>query len=237
MVGCKIVFFSYIIGTSFESICNGEKTHMYTLKLSSAALSVLLLALLLSACQPIQRVPAAHVIPQAVHDLAGNYAGSWTLYGIDEAGQVVKLMSWTDTIQADNPHVEGEQAYVLTTGEMVFDDSNILPMKIAGREGYFLLPDGSLGDYFVDTNGQVSKSHQLGDNVWISVTPVSPQDLASYRLPGVSSGQHIMNKVVTSEEGVEIHRITRVTTVTWTDQAGQERSTQFVSLQGSHQRQ
>ena len=44
-----------------------------------------------------------------------------------------------------------------------------------------------------------------------------------------------MNKVVTSEEGVEIHRITRVTTVNWTDQAGQERSTQFVSLQGFHQ--
>jgi hypothetical protein len=77
----------------------------------------------------------------------------------------------------------------------------------------------------------------LSENVWVSVTPVSSQDLASYRLPNVSSGQHIVNKVVTSEEGVEVHRITRVTTVNWTDQAGQERSTQFVSLQGFHQRQ
>jgi hypothetical protein len=77
----------------------------------------------------------------------------------------------------------------------------------------------------------------LGENVWISVTPASAEDLASYRLPNDSSGQHVLVKVVTSEEGIEIHRITRVTTVTWTDQAGQERSTQFVSLQGFHQRQ
>jgi hypothetical protein len=43
--------------------------------------------------------------------------------------------------------------------------------------------------------------------------------------------------VVTSEEGIEIHRITRVTIVTWTDQAGQDRSIQFVSIQGFHKRQ
>jgi hypothetical protein len=210
---------------------------MHTLKLSSATISVLLLAVLLSACRPIQPAPAAHVVPQAVHDLAGTYAGSWTLFGLDEEGEVVKLMSWTDTIQAEHPQVDGEQAFVLTTGEMVFDDGNIPPMKIAGKEGYFLLGDGSLGDYFVETNGQVSKSNQLGENVWVSVTPASPQDLASYRLPNVASGQHVMNKVVTGEAGAEVHRITRVTTVNWTDQAGQERSTQFVSLQGFHQRQ
>jgi hypothetical protein len=228
---------------------------MHTLKFSSATIFVLLLALLSSACQPIQPDPAAlsqiqpsetvtdqnngssHVVPQAVRDLEGSYVGSWTVFGIDEEGQVVKLVSWTDTIQAENPQIDGEQAYVLTTGEMVFDSSNIPPMKIAGKEGYFLLPDGTLGDYFVETNGQISKSNQLSENVWISVTPASSQDLASYRLPNVASGQHILNKVVTSEEGVEIHRITRVTTVNWTDPAGQERSTQFVSLQGFHQRQ
>ena len=228
---------------------------MHTPRLSNAAIPVLLLALLLSACQPIQRDPvgssqvqptetvtvqnsgSSQVVPQAVRDLAGTYAGSWTLFGIDEEGQVVTLMSWTDTIQAENPQVDGDQAYVLTTGEMVFDNSNIPPLQIAGKEGYFLLGDGTLGDYFVETNGQVSKSHHLGEDVWVSVTPASSQDLASYGLPNVSSGQHIMNKVITSEAGVEVHRITRVTTVNWTDQAGQERSIQFVSLQGFHQRQ
>ena len=99
------------------------------------------------------------------------------------------------------------------------------------------MPDGSLGDYFVETFGQVTKSTELGDNVWISVTPASAEDLASYLLPNDSSGQHVLVKVVASEEGVEIHRITRVTTVTWTDQAGQDRSIQFVSIQGFHKRQ
>lgn len=228
---------------------------MYTPRVSITTIAVLLLALLLSACRPVQPNRAATdqihpaeaatdqangpapVVPQAVRDLAGSYVGAWTVFGIDEAGQVVKLVSWTDTIRAENPQVEGEQAYVLTTGEMVFDGGNIPPMTIAGKEGYFLLPAGALGDYFVETNGQVSKSYQLSENVWISVVPASPQDLASYRLPNVSSGQHILNKVVANEAGVEIHRITRVTTIHWTDQAGQERSTQFVSLQGFHQRQ
>ena len=228
---------------------------MHTLKFSSATISVLLLALLLSVCQPIQPDPAAlsqiqptetvtdqnngssQVVPQAVRDLEGTYVGSWTLFGIDEESKVVKLASWTDTIKAENPQIDDEQAYVLTTSEMVFDGSDAPPMKFAGKEGYFLMPDGSLGDYFVETFGQISKSTQLGENVWISVTPASAEDLASYRLPNDSSGQHVLVKVVTSEEGVEIHRITRVTTVNWTDQAGQERSTQFVSLQGFHQRQ
>ncbi len=228
---------------------------MQTRKASNATIAVLLLALLVTACRPVQPDPAAvnqiqpagaaadqaggssPVVPQAVRDLTGSYVGSWTLFGIDEAGQVFKLVSWTDTIQAENPQIDGEQAYVLTTGEMVFEGNNIPPMNIAGKEGYFLLPDGTLGDYFVETNGQVSKSTRVSDDVWISVTPASPQDLASYRLPNVVSGQHILNKVVTSEDGAEIHRIIRVTTVTWTDDAGQERSTQFVSLQGVHRRQ
>jgi len=227
---------------------------MLTRKFSSATLSGLFLALLLSACQPIQPdsvalsqiQPAEMVtaqnedsstgVPQAVRDLAGSYGGSWTMFGLDEAGQVVKLVAWTDTIQAENPQVDGTQTYVLTTGEMVFEDTNIPPLKIAGKEGYFLLPDGTLGDYFVETNGQISKSNQVSENVWITVTPASAQELAAYRLPNVSAGQHILNKVVTSEADVETHRITRVTTVKWTDSAGQDRSTQFVSLQGFHQR-
>lgn len=217
---------------------------------------ILLVSLLLSACQPIQAIdPAAsgqiqpietvtgnnngssQVVPKAVRDLEGTYVGSWTLFGIDEESKVVELASWTDTIKAENPQMDDEQAYVLTTSEMVFDGSDAPPVKFTGKEGYFLMPDGSLGDYFIETFGQVTKSTQLGENVWISVTPASAEDLASYRLPNDSSGQHVLVKVVTSEEGIEIHRITRVTTVTWTVQAGQDQSIQFVSIQGFHKRQ
>lgn len=216
----------------------------------------LLVSLPLASCQPIQapdpaassqvqstetvtgnRNGSSQEVPQAVRDLAGTYVGSWALFGIDEGGNVIQLASWTDTIKAESPQIDAEQAYVLTTSEMVFDGSEAPPMQFTGKEGYLLMPDGSLGDYFVETFGQMTKSSLLGENVWISVTPASAEDLASYRLPNDSSGQHVLVKVVTSEDGVEIHRITRVTTVTWIDQTGQDRSTQFVSLQGFHQRQ
>lgn len=229
---------------------------MRNLNRYSFGIMILLVSLFLSACQPIQPLdPAASSqpqpvetvtgnhngssqdVPKAVRDLEGTYVGSWTLFGIDEESKVVKLASWSDTIQAENPQMDDEQAYVLTTSEMVFDDSDAPPINFTGKEGYFLMPDGTLGDYFTETFGQISRSTQLGENVWISVTPASAEDLASYRLPTDSSGQHVLVKVVTSEEGIEIHRITRVTTVTWTDQAGQDRSTQFVSIQGFHQRQ
>jgi hypothetical protein len=39
------------------------------------------------------------------------------------------------------------------------------------------------------------------------------------------------------EQGLETHRISRVTTVSWQDKEGQERFLQFVSLQGHHRRQ
>jgi hypothetical protein len=217
---------------------------------------ILLVSLFLASCQPIQAPdpPASSQIqpveavtgnnnassqdvPKAVRDLEGTYVGSWTLFGIDEESNVVKLASWTDTIKAENPQMDDEQAYVLTTSEMVFDGSDAPPVKFTGKEGYFLMPDGSLGDYFIETFGQISKSTQLGENVWLSVTAASAEDLASYRLPHNSSGQHVIVKVVTSEEGTEIHRITRVTTVTWAEQAGQDRSIQFVSLEGFHRRQ
>jgi hypothetical protein len=217
---------------------------------------LVLVSLFQLACQPIQAPEAAAAgqmqpvetvtgnnngssqdVPQAVRDLAGTYVGSWTLFGIDEESNVIELASWTDTIRAENPQMDQAQAYVLTTTEIVFDGGNAPPLQFTGKEGYFLLPDGNLGDYFVETFGQVSKSTRLGENVWVSVTPASAEDLASYRLPHDSSGEHVLVKVVTSEEGVEIHRITRVTTVTWTDQAGQERSLQFASLQGFHKRQ
>lgn len=219
------------------------------------SITMLLASLALSSCRPIQPLdPAAgqtqpvetvtgntnapaQGVPQAVRDLEGTYAGSWTLYGIDEEGAAVELAAWTDTITAENAQMDGEQAFVLTTTEMLFEGSGAPPMTFSGREGYLLLPDGSLGDYFTETFGQMSKSTRLGENVWISVSPASAEDLASYRLPDGSSGQHVLVKVVSSEAGTEIHRITRITTVKWTDQAGQERSTQFVSLQGFHERQ
>jgi hypothetical protein len=175
-------------------------------------------------------------IPREVRDLQGTYKGSWTMYGIDASGKVVPRMAWTDTMRAAAPEVQGDRAYVLTTDEMVFEGAAIPAMNIKGKEGYFV-KEGRLGDYFIEVMGQVHRMVKLADNVWTYTTAASPQDLAPLGFPKGASGQHVLVKVVTREQEVETHRVSRLTTVSWTDAAGKQRWLQFVSLQGIHQRQ
>lgn len=54
--------------------------------------------------------------------------------------------------------------------------------------------------------------------------------------PQGSTGKHVLVKVVTREGHEEAHRITRITTVYWTDKAGEKQWKQFISLQGVHKR-
>jgi hypothetical protein len=85
--------------------------------------------------------------------------------------------------------------------------------------------------------GQVTRMVRLADNVWSYATPAQARELAMLGFPEGASGQHVQVKVVTTERGIETHRISRLSTVTWTDKAGKEHVLQFVSLQGHHQRQ
>jgi hypothetical protein len=175
--------------------------------------------------------------PKAVCQLVGTYTGSWTMFGIDEKDEVVKRMAWSDTIKAEKPEVKGERAFVTTSDQMTFEGGKIPPFKVQGKEGYFLKKDGGLGDYFIETFGQTNRMVKVGDNVWSYTTPAAAQELGRLGFPKGSSGQHVLVKVVTKEQGVETHRISRLTTVSWKDKEGKERWLQFVSLQGFHKRQ
>src|ERR1044072_1797084 len=97
----------------------------------------------------------AKQIPKEVLAIAGTFKGEWAMFGIDGKGEVVKRVSWTDVIKAENPTVKGDRAFVTITDEMTFTDSRIPPRKTVGTEGYLLNQDGSLGDYFFETSGQV----------------------------------------------------------------------------------
>ena len=52
-----------------------------------------------------EKVAAAPEVPKEVQALEGTYTGSWTMYGIDEKGDVVKRMAWTDTMTASGSEV------------------------------------------------------------------------------------------------------------------------------------
>ncbi len=176
-------------------------------------------------------------IPKEVSDLVGTYTGSWTSYGLDANGQVVKQAAWTDTLKAENPIVEKNRVFITTTDEMTFEGGRIPPMKVPGREGFTLNNDGSLGEYFIETFGQTYKFQKLSDNVWAYTVSATPQELARLGVMNAISAQHVLVRVITFEQGVETHNNSRLTTVRWKDTSGKERTTQFVSLQGKHRRQ
>ena len=176
-------------------------------------------------------------VPKEVRALEGTYTGAWTLFGVDEKGDVIKRMAWTDTAKAEKAEVQGDRAFVSTSDEMTFEGGKIPPFKVQGKEGYLLTKDGGLGEYFIEAAGQTNKMIKLGDNVWTYTAPAAGPELARLGFPKDASGQHVLVKVVTQEQGTETHRISRVTTVSWKDKEGKERWLQFVSLQGFHKRQ
>lgn len=205
-------------------------------KLTALAL-YFMLALYASGAQTASAQEQARQIPAEVKAIAGTYTGAWTVFGIDEKGQAVKRAAWTDVIKAENATVKGDRAYVTVTDEMTFEGGRIPPRRTQGTEGYLLNRDGSLGDYFFETSGQFYRFHKLAKDTWAYVVPADARELAQLGFQNVVSGQHVLIKVVTSEQGIETHRISRLTTVNWKDAEGKERWTQFVSLQGFHKRQ
>ena len=176
-------------------------------------------------------------IPKEIKDVVGTYTGSWTVYGLDANGQVIKQAAWTDTLKAENPVVEKNRAFVTTSDEMVFEGGQIPPMKVPGTEGYLLNSDGSLGEYFIETYGQTYKMQKLNENVFAYSVPAAQQELVRLGAVNVLSAQHTLIKVVAFDQGIEVHDISRLTTVRWKDASGKERTTQFISLQGRHQKQ
>ena len=197
---------------------------------------VAVIALTVCSCASLFAQNSSTQIPKEVKDVIGNYTGSWTAYSLDANGLVIKQAAWTDTLKAENPVVEKSRAFVTTSGEMIFEGGRVPPMKVSGKEGYLLNSDGRIGEYFIETFGQTYKMQKLGENVFAYSVAAKPQELARIG-SNVLSAQHTLIKVITFEQGVETHNISRLTTVRWKDASGKERTTQFISLQGRHQRQ
>jgi hypothetical protein len=175
-------------------------------------------------------------VPKEVQNVTGTYSGSWILYTLDANAQVIKQYAWVDTMKADKPVVEKGRAFVTTSDQMFFEGGKIPPMKVAGKEGYLINTDNSLGDYFIETYGQTYKMQKLAENVFVYSLPVPARELSTLGVHGVISAQHTLIKVVTFEQGIETHNISRLTTVLWKDAAGKEQTTQFISLKGRHQK-
>jgi len=116
---------------------------------------------------------------------------------------------------------------VTTVDEMRFEGVQT-PVRGEGKEGYLLTKDGAPGDYFIETAGEVQRMVKVGEGVWSYAARASAEELSRLGFPAGASGQHALVKVITSEQGVETHRISRLATVSWKDAAGKEQWLQFV---------
>jgi len=175
-------------------------------------------------------------IPSDLQKLVGTFQGKWTMFGINDKGDVVQRMAWTDTITCANPLTSDDKVFVTTVSEMAIEGSTT-KRKWEGKEGYILNKDKSLGSYFIESRGQVQKMVKLNDTTWTYVSPAASQELGALGFPANAKGEHVLVKVVTRENNVETHRISRVTTVSWKNKEGTEQWLQFVSLQGYHRKQ
>jgi hypothetical protein len=105
-------------------------------------LAVLLCPVAALAQAPVSDGPPKAVtprdVPGEVRALEGTYTGSWTMFGIDDEGKIVKKMAWTDLLKTDSATVESDRAYVTWVNEQTLDGAQGPPRKVQGKEGYFL---------------------------------------------------------------------------------------------------
>jgi hypothetical protein len=76
---------------------------------------------------------------------------------------------------------------------------------------------------------------KLSNNVWAYTAAANAREFQPLGERFVSA-THVLVKTVSTEQGVEIHNISRITTLKWKDAEGKERVTQFLSLQGQHRK-
>ena len=196
------------------------------------SLPLLLLALTIN---PTTHLPQTGAdTPPELRKLLGTFTGKWTMFGINDKGDIVKKMAWTDTITCSDLQTTDDKVFVKTVDAMTIEGM-AQKMTWEGKEGYFLNKDKSLGSYFIESRGQVQKMVKLSDTTWTYVAPAAAQELSMLGFPAGAKGEHVLVKVVSDEEGKETHRISRVTTVSW-QKDGKTQRTQFVSLQGHHQK-
>ena len=200
----------------------------------------LALAFLFAGFAPSRVVPeASHGdIPDQVKDLVGTYRGEWAMWGLDAKGEAVVRAKWSDVNVASDPKIADGKAFVVTKDEMKFEGAPKAQL-FEGSEGWFVNADGSLGDYYLESGGAITRMHEIDDGVWVYAAAATAQEIGMFGLPAGAIAKHVLVKVVGTEDGHETHRITRVTTASWKEKdgkGGHEKTVQFTSLKGFHRR-
>jgi len=171
---------------------------------------------------------------EAIAKLAGNYSGEWTSYMMSKEGEIVKAISWVDTLKCSEPIINDTSAYVNVFSSMVFDNPQVPPYKMAFQEGY-KLKKGKVGAHFFTMMGVEQLEQQIDENTYVISKALSPFELKQLGFESALEATTTTTKVIMEIDGTEHHNITGISTVKWKEGA-EIKLKQFVSLKGLHKK-
>lgn len=171
---------------------------------------------------------------EAITKLAGNYSGEWTSYMMSKDGEIVKAISWIDTLKCGEPIINDTSAYVDVFSSMVFDNPQVPPYKMAFQEGY-KLKKGKVGAHYFTIMGVEQQEQKVDENTYVISKAISPFELKQMGFESTLEATTTTTKVIMEIDGTEYHKITGISTVKWKE-GSDIKLKQFVSLEGFHKK-
>lgn len=176
----------------------------------------------------------AQTIESELNKISGHFIGVWTSYKYSSNGEIIKDMSWNDTISTDNQVINDSIAYVNVKSTMTFNNPDIPPYKMEFQEGFDLL-DGKIINRFFIAMGVKSIESKVSSNTHIFSQPINSSELNQLGFSSAIEAYHTTIKLTLFIDGKEVHKITRISTIVWENNSKIE-TVQFVSLKGYHER-
>jgi hypothetical protein len=167
----------------------------------------------------------------------GTYEGAWQLFGLDGADEVQESWAWTDVITASNLRIEEDRALMDIHDVMDMGGGSTYEMDF--YEGTYIQEDGSMGDYFIEIDGEVTIMTEVSPDHWEYDVPLTDQDyqgLANISSANMVSGWKRNTKRVSWVEGWERHDVSILTHVEYQNEIDEVVIVEFTSLEGFHQK-
>ena len=173
-------------------------------------------------------------IESEINKLTGVYVGEWTTYKLNEKGEIVIANSWIDTLQASSPIINDTLAYVNINSIMHFENPHIPPYKMQFKEGY-KISNNEILYHFFNIMGAEFKEHSINKHTYVISQQISPFELNQFGIESATEATNTTIKEIINFKGEEIHKISRISTIVWTENS-EEKNIQFVSLKGYHKK-
>ena len=177
----------------------------------------------------------AQTVEDEINKLRGNFSGEWTAFKKDATGNIVKSVSWKDTLTTSEPIANDTIIYVDVQSKMTFDNPHIPAYEMQFKEGFYVKDKKIVKHFFTYMNNEVEQI-KLDNNTYVYSQKVEAHEFPQMGFNNATEGTHTVVKVIINIDGHEIHKIKRITTILWKDKNLSLQNIQFVSLSGYHKK-